>query len=48
MNKVFYLTEEGAGKLKVELAELTGPGRLDIAKRLRIAIQQGDLSENAD
>ena len=43
-----YLTPEGAKKLKEELAELKGPKRKEIAKRLRDAIQMGDLSENAD
>jgi transcription elongation factor GreA len=48
MNEQPYLTSEGAEKLKVELAELKGPAREDISKRLRSAIQMGDLSENAD
>ncbi len=43
-----YLTPEGEAKLKAELAELKGPGREEISKRLRSAIQMGDLSENAD
>jgi transcription elongation factor GreA len=43
-----YLTPEGETKLKAELAELTGPRREELAKRLRSAIQMGDLSENAD
>jgi transcription elongation factor GreA len=43
-----YLTQEGEVKLKAELIELTGPRREEIAKRLRSAIQMGDLSENAD
>ncbi|HXF84948.1 MAG TPA: transcription elongation factor GreA [Anaerolineales bacterium] len=43
-----YLTPEGRDKLKAELAELTGPRREELAKRLRSAIQMGDLSENAD
>lgn len=43
-----YLTAEGASKLKAELEELTGPRRRDLAKRLRSAVQMGDLSENAD
>ncbi|MDH3943863.1 MAG: transcription elongation factor GreA [Anaerolineae bacterium] len=43
-----YLTKEGAAKLRTELDELKGPQRQDLAKRLREAIQQGDLSENAD
>lgn len=43
-----YLTPEGEKKLRAELAELTGPRREELAKRLRSAIQMGDLSENAD
>jgi len=43
-----YLTAEGADKLKAELTELKGPRREELAKRLRSAIQMGDLSENAD
>ena len=46
--KTTYLTIEGEAKLKIELAELTGPKREDLARRLRSAIQMGDLSENAD
>jgi transcription elongation factor GreA len=48
MNKVSYLTKDGADKLRQELESLKGPARDDLSKRLRIAIQQGDLSENAD
>ncbi len=44
----YYLTKDGAAKLQAELEELRGPKRKDLAKRLRFAIQQGDLSENAD
>jgi transcription elongation factor GreA len=43
-----YLTAEGAAKLTAELNELKGPQRQAISKRLREAIQMGDLSENAD
>jgi len=43
-----YLTEEGARQLRAELEVLKGPRRSELAKRLRTAIQQGDLSENAD
>ena len=46
--KETYLTLEGAAKLKAELAELTGPRREELSRRLRSAIQMGDLSENAD
>ncbi|MGH2582457.1 MAG: transcription elongation factor GreA [Anaerolineales bacterium] len=48
MTQQHYLTEQGAQKLREELAELKGPRRIELAKRLRVAIQQGDLSENAD
>src|SRR4030067_104966 len=48
MEQEIYLTAEGAAKLKVELEELKGPKRDEMAKRLRAAIQMGDLSENAD
>ncbi len=34
--------------MKAELEELKGPARDELAKRLRSAIQMGDLSENAD
>lgn len=44
----FYLTPEGASKLRAELEDLQGRGREELAVRLRFAIQQGDLSENAD
>src|SRR5512140_1602740 len=43
-----YLTPEGEDKLKRELEELKGPRREELSKRLRSAIQMGDLSENAD
>jgi len=43
-----YLTAEGISKIKGEREELRGPRRHDLAKRLRSAIQMGDLSENAD
>jgi transcription elongation factor GreA len=43
-----YLTAEGKTRLKAELEELKGPARNELAKRLRAAIQMGDLSENAD
>jgi transcription elongation factor GreA len=43
-----YLTAEGAKNLKEELENLKGPAREELSRRLRTAIQQGDLSENAD
>jgi transcription elongation factor GreA len=46
--EVSYLTAEGSTKLREELEYLKGPARTSLAERLRAAIQQGDLSENAD
>lgn len=43
-----YLTAEGAKKLRDELNYLRDTKRLELAERLRVAISQGDLSENAD
>ena len=43
-----YLTYDGAQTLRKELERLKGPERDELAKRLRSAIQMGDLSENAD
>ncbi len=43
-----YLTPEGHARLKEELAEMVGTKREELAKRLRSAIEMGDLSENAD
>ncbi len=48
MNETHYLTKEGEKRLREELAQLEGPARQDLARRLREAIQMGDLSENAD
>jgi len=48
MSDITYLTKEGEERLRAELAELKGPKREQLSKRLRTAIQQGDLSENAD
>jgi transcription elongation factor GreA len=46
--QLIYLTAEGAARLEAELQDLKGPQRQVISKRLRDAIQMGDLSENAD
>mgnify|MGYP005858227231 FL=1 len=43
-----YLTPEGKKRLQVELKDLEGPQREALSKRLRSAIEMGDLSENAD
>lgn len=43
-----FLTEEGAAELRRELEELKTVKRPQLAARLKEAISQGDLSENAD
>jgi transcription elongation factor GreA len=43
-----FLTKEGHAKLIEELTHLKKVERLALSKRLRDAIQMGDLSENAD
>jgi transcription elongation factor GreA len=43
-----YLTAGGAERLQAELENLQTVKRQDLAQRLRAAIQQGDLSENAE
>jgi transcription elongation factor GreA len=47
MDKV-YLTQEGYDKMAAELEDMLKRQRVEMAERLRFAIQQGDLSENAD
>lgn len=46
--KTFYLTPEGEEALREELDELVNVKRTALAERLRQAIAQGDLSENAN
>ncbi|MCB8966351.1 MAG: transcription elongation factor GreA [Ardenticatenaceae bacterium] len=45
---VVYLTEEGLQKIKDELEYLKNEKREEISRKLEVAIQQGDLKENAD
>src|SRR5690606_39550444 len=41
-----WLTQESYDRLNAELAELEGPARLEIAKKIEAARQEGDLKEN--
>ena len=47
-DRVHYLTPEGLEKVKEEIEFLSSVKRQEIADRLNFAIQQGDISENAD
>jgi transcription elongation factor GreA len=42
------ITAAGIEELKAELADLEGPKRLEMAERIRVARELGDLKENAD
>ena len=45
-NSVTWLTQEAYDRLKAELDYLSGPGRVDIAKKIEAAREEGDLREN--
>ena len=48
MANVHALSPEAHKRLRDELAELTGAGRIDIARKIETARELGDLSENGD
>ncbi|HEY2506087.1 MAG TPA: transcription elongation factor GreA [Streptosporangiaceae bacterium] len=41
-----WLTQEAYDRLKAELDHLSGPGRIEIAKKIELAREEGDLREN--
>lgn len=41
-----WLTQEAYDRLAAELEELSGPARVDIAKKIEMAREEGDLKEN--
>jgi transcription elongation factor GreA len=41
-----WLTQEAYDRLKQELDYLSGPGRIEIAKKIEAAREEGDLKEN--
>jgi transcription elongation factor GreA len=43
---VTWLTQEAYDRLKAELDHLAGQGRVDIAKKIEAARDEGDLKEN--
>ncbi len=43
---VTWLTQDAYDRLKTELDHLAGPGRLDIARKIEAAREEGDLKEN--
>ena len=42
------LTEEGYKKLEEELQQLKGPKKMEVAERIKIAREFGDISENSE
>lgn len=46
--KVFHLTQQGLDELKQELAELKEDKLPNLIERVRVAREQGDLSENSE
>src|ERR671928_1697361 len=45
-DSVTWLTQEAYDRLTSELEYLSGPGRVEIAKRIEAAREEGDLREN--
>ncbi len=45
-DNVTWLTQEAYDRLKAELEYLSGPGRVEIAKKIEAARLEGDLREN--
>ena len=45
-NQASFLTQAAYDRLQGELADLSGPGRTEIAKKIEAARQEGDLKEN--
>jgi transcription elongation factor GreA len=42
------ITEEGIAALREEIEQLEGPGRTEMAARIKVAREEGDLKENAE
>ena len=42
------ITAEGIEALREEIAELEGPRRIEMAARIKVAREEGDLKENAE
>ncbi len=42
------ITEEGIAALRKEIEHLEGPGRIEMAARIKVAREEGDLKENAE
>ena len=47
-DRSIVLTEDGYKKLEEELALLKGPKKMEVAERIKIAREFGDISENSE
>jgi transcription elongation factor GreA len=47
-NQAEPITEEGIAALREEIEQLEGPGRVEMAARIKAARELGDLKENAE
>src|ERR1700730_11514219 len=45
-DSVTWMSQEAYDRLKAELDHLSGPGRIEIAKKIEAAREKGDLKEN--
>ena len=43
---VTWLTQDAYDRLKAELDQLSGPGRIELARKIEAAREEGDLKEN--
>ncbi|GAA0612845.1 transcription elongation factor GreA [Sporichthya brevicatena] len=43
---VTWLTQDAYDRLKAELDQLSGPGRVELARKIEAAREEGDLKEN--
>jgi len=48
MAETYELSRDAYDRLKAELESLTTTGRIDIARKIEVAREMGDLSENGD
>ena len=47
-DREIILTQEGYNKLAEELRVLKGPRKMEVAERIKVAREFGDLSENSE
>lgn len=48
MSETYEISQDAYDRLQAELTELTTEGRIDIARKIEVAREMGDLKENGD